>query len=116
MKILICLTVTFFVSRAPIDFKQLMGLIEAARGFKQIQQLPYEREYEIILVWAVYAPIILHPIFYLCFVSEFRKGAMAAIRGLFGCQAPPEEDVHYKEQEILDNRSTVSKTQVSNML
>ena len=119
MKILVCLTVTFLVSRAPIDIDQLMGLIEAARGFKIINHSPSEREYEIVRVWAVYFPIVLHPVFYLCFVSEFRKGAMAAVRGMFGCQSPHHEDdknKHYKEQEILDNRSTVSKTQVSNIL
>jgi len=118
VKILICLAVIFFVSRAPMDMKQLTGLIEAARNFKNLHRSTYELEYEIMLVWATYLPIVIHPIVFLCFVSEFRQGALKAIRGVFGCKNPPEEEKneHYKEQEILDNRSTVSKTQVSNML
>ena len=100
-----------------MDGLQLSGLIQAAMGFKQLNTLPYEMEYEIMVIWTVYLPIVLHPIVYLCFVSEFRKGGVSAMRGICGCQKPEEEqNAHYKEKEILDDKSTVSKTQMSNIL
>lgn len=119
VKILLCMSVLFVATRAPMDFLQLKGLIEAAMGFRQLNPLPYEAEYEVLLIWCTYLPIIFNPIIYLSFVSEFRNGAKRALKRLCGCDSGSEEDKkmeHYKEDEILETRSQVSKTQVSNML
>ncbi len=116
-----CTFVIFMISRSPIDILQLKGLIEAAMGFKQLNILAYELEYEILLFWCTYLPIVLHPIAYLSFVSEFRNGAMKTWRVICGCQKKYEMKQQakmdkYKSDEILSERSAVSKTQVSNIL
>ena len=121
VKILFGLFVTFMISRTPIDILQFKGLIEAALGFKQLNILAYELEYEILLVWSTYIPLILHPIFFLSFVSEYRDGAMKTLRTICGCQKKHEMKQQekmdkYKSDEILSERSAVSKTQVSNIL
>ena len=120
-KILVLCTVVFLISRSPVDIIQLKGLIQAAMGFKQLNILAYELEYEILLIWCTYLPIVLHPIIYLSFVSEYRLGAMKTLRTICGCQKKYEQKQqakmdHYKSDEILSERSAVSKTQVSNML
>ena len=120
-KILICCSIVFMISRSPVDIIQLKGLIQAAMGFKQLNILAYELEYEILLVWCTYLPIVLHPIIHLSFVSEYRQGAMKTIRTICGCQAKYEQKKqdkmdNYKSDEIMSERSAVSKTQVSNML
>ena len=114
-------TLVFLISRSPVDIIQFMGLVQAARGFKELGQDSYELEYEILLIWCTYLPIILHPIIHLAFVSEYRKGALKTIRTICGCQQKYEQKQqhkmdHYKSDEILSERSAVSKTQVSNML
>ena len=115
VKILLCKVIIFVTTRSPMDILQLSGLFQAAMGFKQLNTLPYEMEYEILLVWTTYVPIVLHPIIYICFLSEVRQGGLNAVRGVCGCEKPDKNE-HYKEQEILETRSQVSKTQVSNML
>ena len=72
------------ISRGPIDIIQLKGLIEAAMGFKQINKTAYELEYEIIIIWATYVPLVLHPIVFLSYASEYRSGAMKTFRTIFG--------------------------------
>ena len=118
LKILTCSSVVLAISRAPNDILQLKGLVEAAMGFRQLNTLPYESEYEVLLIWSVYLPIILHPIIYFSFVSEFREGALLMLRKMCGCKTITEDErlEHYKEDEILETRSSVSKTQVSNIL
>ena len=120
-KILICSSIIFMISRSPVDIIQLKGLIQAAMGFKQLNILAYELEYEILLIWCTYLPIVLHPIVQLSFVSEYRQGAMKTLRTICGCQAKYEQKQqdkmdNYKTDEIMSERSAVSKTQVSNML
>ena len=39
------------ISRSPMDIIQLKGIVEAAMGFKQLNVLPYQLEYEILLIW-----------------------------------------------------------------
>ena len=121
LKILGCSFVIFMISRSPIDILQFKGLIEAALGYKQLNILAYELEYEILLIWTTYLPLILHPIVFLSFVSEYRDGAMKTLRTICGCQRKyelkqQEKMDKYKSDEILSERSAVSKTQVSNML
>ena len=121
LKILILCFVTFLISRTPVDIVQLKGLIEAAIGFKQLNILANELEYEILYVWCTYIPLFAHPIIYFSFVSEYRQGGMKTLRTLCGCQKSYEDKQQakmdkYKSDEILSERSNVSKTQVSNML
>ncbi len=121
VKILSLCFVVFVVSRAPLDFIQLKGLIEAAMGFKQLNIRAYELEYEILLMWTTYIPLFAHPIIYFSFCSEYRQGGLKTLRTMCGCQEAAERKEEeklskYREDEILENRSTVSKTQVSNML
>ena len=109
------------ISRGPIDIIQLKGLIEAAMGFKQLNILAYELEYEILLIWATYVPLVLHPIVFLSYASEYRSGAMKTFRTICGCQKKHEikqqaKMNQYKADEIMSERSHVSKTQVSNIL
>ena len=120
-KILILCFVTFLISRSPIDVIQFKGLIEAIYGFKKLNVDVYDLEYEIMLIWCTYIPIFAHPIIYFSFVSEYRDGGKKALRTLCGCQKSYEEKQqakmdHYRSDEILSERSNVSKTQVSNML
>ena len=121
VKILTWYCIIFAVTRGPIDIWQLKGLVEAALGFRAINQAPYETEYELLVVWATYIPLIAHPIIYLSYCSEFWKGSKVAIKTMCGCQESEEEKEaakldKYKEKEILEERATVSKTQVSSML
>jgi hypothetical protein len=51
VKLLTMLTLVFFISRSPLDILQLKGIVDAAMGFKQLNLLPYQLEYEILLVW-----------------------------------------------------------------
>ena len=109
------------ISRAPIDIIQLKGLIEAGMGFKQLNTLPDELEFEILYIWATYIPLVLHPIVFLSFASEYRIGAMKALRTIFGVQRKHEINKQakmdqYKADEIMSERSAISKTQVSNIL
>lgn len=90
-------------------------------GFRSSNQVAYELEYEVLFVWITYIPLIAHPILYFCFCSEFLKGSKIALRKMCGCEQLEQEREdakinNYKEEEILEARSTVSKTQVSNML
>ena len=118
---LMCCFIIFIISRGPIDILQLKGLIEAAMGFKQLNITAYELEYEILLIWATYVPLVFHPIVFLSFASEYRSGAMKTFRTIFGCQRKHElkqqaKMDQYKADEIMSERSAVSKTQVSNIL
>jgi len=89
-------------------------------GFKQLNVLPYELEYEILLVWVTYLPLVAHPVIYFCLCSEYRVGGLQGIRVMCGCPALTSDQRatldKYKEKEILESRSTISKTQVSNIL
>ena len=109
------------ISRGPLDISQLIGLIEAAQGFKNLRESPYQLEYEIMLIWVTYIPIIFNPIMFLSFVSEYRSGAMKTLRTICGCQKNHEikqqtKMDNYKADEIMSERSAISKTQVSNIL
>jgi len=111
------------VCRSPMDILQLKGIVEAAMGFKQLNLLPYQLEYEILLVWATYLPLIANPIIYFCFCSEYRTGGWRGIRSLCGCPLPSEEDEKlkigddkFRNVEIVSTRSGASKTQKSNIL
>merc|ERR1711953_455142 len=113
-KILIMCTLVFLISRSPVDIVQFKELINAARGFKNLSVRSFELEWEIML-------IVLHPIIIMAFVSEYRLGALKTLRTICGCQQKYEQKQqekmdHYKSDEILSERSAVSKTQVSNML
>ena len=121
VKLLTMLSLVFFISRSPMDILQLKGIVEAAMGFKQLNLLPYQLEYEILLVWSTYLPLLLNPVVYFCFCSEYRSGGWRAIRSMCGCPLPTEDeklnlDTKYKEVEIMSSRSSISKTQKSNML
>ena len=121
VKLLTMLSLVFFISRSPMDILQLKGIVEAAMGFKQLNLLPYQLEYEILLVWSTYLPLLLNPVVYFCFCSEYRTGGWRAIRSMCGCPLPTEDekfnlDTKYKEVEIMSSRSSMSKTQKSNML
>ena len=91
-------------------------------GFRNSNQVAYELEYEVLFVWLTYIPLVAHPILYFSFCSEFLKGSKIALKNICGCQQIDETGIddakinNYKEEEILEARSTVSKTQVSNML
>jgi hypothetical protein len=106
--------------RSPMDIIQLKGIVEAAMGFKQLNVLPYQLEYEILLIWSTYLPLIAHPIIYFCLCSEYRVGGLNGVRALCGCPVLSEDQQatmsKYKEEEILASRSSISKTQVSNIL
>lgn len=103
-----------------MDIIQLKGIVEAAMGFKQLNVLPYQLEYEILLIWSTYIPLIAHPIVYLSLCSEYRTGGVAGVRKFCGCPVQTDEQKEtlskYKEEEILASRSSISKTQVSNIL
>ena len=119
VKLLTMLTLVFFISRSPMDILQLKGIVEAAMGFKQLNLLPYQLEYEILLVWATYIPLLAHPIIYFCFCSEYRQGGWKGFRSLCGCPIPTEEekiDKYNKDIDVLSSRSSASRTQKSNML
>ena len=121
VKIFTWYCVIFIVSRSPIDIWQLKALIETAMGFRNSNQVAYELEYEVLFVWLTYIPLIAHPILYFSFCSEFLNGSKIALKNICGCQQSEDlkDDArlsNYKEEEILEARSTVSKTQVSNML
>ena len=121
VKIFTWYCVIFTISRSPIDIWQLKALIETAMGFRASNQVSYELEYEVLFVWLTYIPLIAHPILYFSFCSEFLKGSKIAIKKICGCQQVEHEleDAkmnHYKEQEILEARTTITKTQSSEML
>jgi hypothetical protein len=103
-----------------MDIIQLKGIVEAAMGFKQLNVLPYQLEYEILLIWSTYLPLVAHPIIYFCLCSEYRIGGLNGVRALCGCPVQTDEQKinlsKYKEEEILASRSSISKTQVSNIL
>jgi hypothetical protein len=69
---------------------------------------------------STYLPLVAHPIIYFCLCSEYRVGGLNGVRALCGCPVPTEDQKatmsKYKEEEILASRSTISKTQVSNIL
>ena len=121
VKILIWYCVIYAITRSPIDIVQLSELCEVAMT-KFRQTHPFEMEYEILIVWATYIPLIAHPMIYLSYCSEFRKGSKAALKEMCGGQVLTEEEKdaarldNYKEKEILEARSTVSKTQSTEML
>ena len=89
-------------------------------GFKQLNVLPYQLEYELQLIWSTYIPLLAHPIIYLSLCSEYRVGGLNGVRNFCGCPAKTDEQKEtlskYKEEEILASRSSISKTQVSNIL
>ena len=118
IKILTVLTAIYFVSRSPVDIFQFKSLIEASMGFNLRDKM--EIEYEILLVWATWLPLVLNPIVYFSFLGEYRKGTMKVVRQIFGCQSmedrKEEKMAKYKEEEILASRDEISKTQVSNIL
>ena len=121
VKILTWYCIIFVVSRSPIDIWQMKGLIETAMGFRSSNQVAYELEYEVLFVWITYIPLVAHPILYFSFCSEFLKGSKIALRQICGCQQLEQEREdaklgNYKEEEILEARTTVSKTQVSECL
>ena len=122
VKIFTWYCVIFTISRSPIDIWQLKALIETAMGFRASNQVSYELEYEVLFVWLTYIPLIAHPILYFSFCSEFLKGSKIAIKKICGCQQVDNEleiDAkmnHYKEEEILEARTAITKTQSSEML
>jgi len=113
---MLLLWVVFVVSRSPVDIIQLKGLVEAAMGFKQLNILSYELEHEIVLIWTTFIPLILNPVIYFSYCGEYRKGSTEALRRIFGCKDPKKKkEEHYKEDEILQQKDTVSRTQESNI-
>ena len=121
VKIFTWYCIIFTISRSPIDIWQLKALIETAMGFRSSNQVAYELEYEVLFVWLTYIPLVAHPILYFSFCSEFLQGSKVALRKMCGCQQLEQEKEDaklngYKEQEIMEARSTVSKTQASEML
>ena len=120
-KILMACFVTFLISRSPLDISQLKSLFEAAYGIRKLSKEVSELELEIMSIWCAYIPLVIHPIIYFCFGSEYRNQAKKLLRILCGCQDSYEKKQQdkmdkYKSDEILSERSAVSKTQVSNML
>lgn len=118
VKMLIVLTVIFIGSRAPMDIIQLSALIEAGQGYNRRDLM--EIEYEIVLIWVTYLPLILNPVVYFSFLGEYRRGAQKVIRMMFGCQTmedrKEEKMQKYKEEEILQSKDNVSRTQETNIL
>ena len=103
------------------SFPFSIGLIEAAQGYKNLRKSTYWLEYEIMLMWVTYIPLVFNPIMFLSFVSEYRSGAMKTLRTICGCQKNHEikqqsKMDNYKAEEIMSERSAISKTQVSNIL
>ena len=84
VKMLITLTCVFVVSRSPVDIIQLKGLIDAARGFHLKD--PFEIEYEIVLIWVTYIPLVLNPVIYFSFLSEYRRGTIGVLAKCCGCR------------------------------
>jgi hypothetical protein len=116
-KILTTLFCIFLLARSPIDLIQLKGLVEAAMGYNLRD--PVEIEYEIVLVWTTYLPLLLNPIVLFSFLSEYRLSAVGMLRRICcGARADLDDEKmsKYKEQEIMESKSTVSKTQQSNIL
>ena len=87
---------------------QLIGLVEAARGIRKLDQLPYELEHEILLIWSSYTAVLLNPIIYFCFVSEYRRGALVAWKRIFGCKLT-EKDKEAIGGAIVDNKPNTYK-------
>ena len=117
--ILISCFVIFLISRSAMDIIQIKGLVEALLKFQRKSYSEYE--YDVMLIWSTYIPLFLNPIVYLSFVSEYRQGAMKTLRTICGCQKKHElkkqkKQDQYKSEEIMSERSAVSKTQMSNML
>ena len=118
VKMLSTLTAVFVISRSPVDVIQLKGLIEAAMGFNLKD--PFEIEYEIVLIWVSYLPLVFNPIVYFSFLSEYRQGTFKILRSLCGCQSEEERREQkmalYKEEEIKASKENMAKTQESNIL
>ena len=84
VKMLITLTCVFVVSRSPVDIIQLKGLIDAARGFHLKD--PFGIEQEIVLIWVTYIPLVLNPVIYFSFLSEYRRGTIGVLAKCCGCR------------------------------
>ncbi len=80
---LLTLTVIFVLSRSPVDVVQLKGLIDAANGFNLKD--PFEIEIEIVIVWITFVPLVLNPIVYFSFLTEYRVGTGRALSRMCGC-------------------------------
>ena len=98
VKMLITLTCVFVASRSPVDIIQLKGLIDAARGFHLKD--PFEIEYEIVLIWVTYIPLVLNPVIYFSFLSEYRRGTVRVLATCCGCRVRIRAQVHNFEQDF----------------
>lgn len=118
LKMYIVLSIIFVISRSPVDIIQFKALIEAARGFNLKDH--YEIEYEVILIWFTYLPLILNPIVYFSYLGDYRKGTENFLRKICGCKSKEELSdermSQYKEEIIKTEKETGSRTQVSNIL
>ncbi|CAB4055401.1 unnamed protein product [Lepeophtheirus salmonis] len=85
IKLTLAIFLVFVISRTPMDKLQLEGLIEAYNGTKLLTILPYEIEHEILVIWAMFIPTLLHPIIFLGFISEYREGASIGWKIIVGC-------------------------------
>ena len=83
VKMLTTLTCVFILSRSPVDIIQLKSLIYAAKGFHLKD--PFEIEYEIVLIWVTYIPLVLNPVVYFSFLSEYRRGTICLLARCCGC-------------------------------
>ena len=93
VKILAVLSAIFVASRAPLDIIQLKALIEAGMGFRLRDA--YAIEHEIVLIWLTYLPLLLNPIVYFSYLSDYRQGTLKIVRKVFGCKPaiPKQEDL-----------------------
>ena len=64
----------------------LQGLIDAARGFHLKD--PFGIEQEIVLIWVTYIPLVLNPVIYFSFLSEYRRGTIGVLAKCCGCRVP----------------------------
>ena len=71
-------------ARTPVDVLQFIGLVDAASGYNLRD--PFEIEYEVILIWVTFVPLILNPIIYFSFLTDYRyiMNSLNALQNLRG--------------------------------
>ena len=96
---------------------QLKSLIEASQRYYLRDRM--DIEYEILLIWSTFLPLVINPIVYFLLLSETRRGALKGVKFILGCQDNNEKEE--KEEVTLNEKEgegdvSGSKTQVTDML
>ncbi len=97
-----------------MDIVQFKALMTAWEGSYLRDAM--EIEYEIVLIWVTYVPLVLNPIVYFSYLGDARTGAVNAVKGICSCQKEQLLKEDKREEKQAPREVDLISTKESNIL